>query len=136
MATTNHERVGKAQDLLKDGLGPFVEREFRSVYGDRAVAEANRFAGDDRINAKRRIAEWNDVLRKTLGPAERSLLNREQPNAQVHEPGLRERVATCMRRLRYGAEIVAAARRKLLVTSVKRAWEFLDDLGRRGGRLT
>jgi hypothetical protein len=27
MAITNHERVGKALDLLKDGLRPFVERE-------------------------------------------------------------------------------------------------------------
>ena len=27
MAITNHERVGKALDLLKAGLGPFVERE-------------------------------------------------------------------------------------------------------------
>ncbi len=53
MATTNHERVGKAQDLLKSGLGPFVEREFKSAYGDRAAAEASRFAGEDRLNAKR-----------------------------------------------------------------------------------
>ena len=31
MAITNHERVGKALDLLKDGLAPFVEREFKST---------------------------------------------------------------------------------------------------------
>ncbi len=30
MAITNHERVGKALDLLRDGLAPFVEREFRA----------------------------------------------------------------------------------------------------------
>ena len=29
MAITNHERVGKSMDLLKQGLGPFVEREFK-----------------------------------------------------------------------------------------------------------
>ena len=40
MAITNHERVGKAMDLLKQGLGPFVEREFKNTYKDRAVAEA------------------------------------------------------------------------------------------------
>ena len=28
MAITNRERVGKALDLLRDGLGPFVQREF------------------------------------------------------------------------------------------------------------
>jgi hypothetical protein len=28
MAVTNHERVGKALEVLKAGLGPFVDREF------------------------------------------------------------------------------------------------------------
>src|SRR6266567_4726525 len=42
MAITNHERVGKAMDLLKQGLGPFVEREFKDFYKDRAAAEAIR----------------------------------------------------------------------------------------------
>jgi len=32
MAITNHERVGKALDLLKDGLRPFVERELKAQY--------------------------------------------------------------------------------------------------------
>jgi hypothetical protein len=27
MAITNHERVGKGLELLKGGLGPFVDRE-------------------------------------------------------------------------------------------------------------
>jgi hypothetical protein len=27
MAITNHERVGKALELLKDGVAPFLERE-------------------------------------------------------------------------------------------------------------
>ena len=30
MAITNYERVGKALDLLKDGLRPFVERELKA----------------------------------------------------------------------------------------------------------
>ena len=30
MAITNHERVGKSLELLKAGLGPFVEREIIS----------------------------------------------------------------------------------------------------------
>jgi hypothetical protein len=30
VAITNHERVGKALDLLKDGLRPFVERELKA----------------------------------------------------------------------------------------------------------
>jgi hypothetical protein len=45
MALSNHERVGKALDLLKDGLAPFAEREFRSLVrrpGARAGAQAPR----------------------------------------------------------------------------------------------
>jgi len=100
MAITNHERVGKALELLKAGLAPFVEREFKSFYKDRAMAEAARFLGEDRLNAKKPITEWdsaaflklmweswNEVFRKTLGPAERSLVNelRNQRNKWAHQ---------------------------------------------------
>ena len=84
MAITNHERVGKAMELLKTGLGPYVEREFKSLYKDRASSEVGRFLGEDRLNAKKSITEcdvaallklmwesWNDVFRLTLGVAER-----------------------------------------------------------------
>lgn len=33
MATTNHERVGKALELLRTGLAPFVERELQAQHG-------------------------------------------------------------------------------------------------------
>ena len=100
MAITNHERVGKGLELLKSGLGSFVEREFKSIYKDRAAAETTRFMGEDRLNAKRPIAgwdvapllrlmweSWNDVFRKTLGPAERSLLSelRDHRNKWAHQ---------------------------------------------------
>src|SRR6266508_639875 len=100
MATTNHERVGRALELLKAGLGPFVEREFKNAYRDRAVVEVARFMGEDRLNAKRPVAEWdvaallklmweswNDLFRKTLGPAERSLLSelRDHRNKWAHQ---------------------------------------------------
>ena len=32
MAITNHERVGKALDLLKEELGTFVEREMKAQH--------------------------------------------------------------------------------------------------------
>jgi putative DNA methylase len=32
MAIINHERVGKALELLKAGLGPFVERELKNAF--------------------------------------------------------------------------------------------------------
>lgn len=40
MAITNSERVGKALDLLKDGLRPFVERELKATYKERWVDTA------------------------------------------------------------------------------------------------
>jgi predicted AAA+ superfamily ATPase len=100
MAITNHERVGKAMELLKGGLGPFVDREFKNTYKDRAAAEAIRFMGEDRLNTKRPIADWdvspllklmwdswNDVFRKTLGPADRSLVSelRDHRNRWAHQ---------------------------------------------------
>ncbi len=42
MAITNHERVGKGLELLKAGLVPFVEREFRSLHKERALEAAQR----------------------------------------------------------------------------------------------
>src|SRR6266851_1237115 len=100
MAITNHERVGKAMDLLKQGLGPFVEREFKDFYKDKAAVEAIRYLGEDRLLAKKAIAEWdtagllklmweawNDVFRRTLGPADRSLVSelRDLRNKWAHQ---------------------------------------------------
>ena len=100
MAITNHERVGKSMDLLKQGLAPFVERELKDFFKDKALVEATRFLGDDRLLAKKGIAEWdaaallklmweawNDVFRRTLGPAERSLVNelRDLRNKWAHQ---------------------------------------------------
>lgn len=36
---SNYERIGRALELLRQGLVPFVEREMRSVYGQRWVEE-------------------------------------------------------------------------------------------------
>ncbi|HNX99089.1 MAG TPA: Swt1 family HEPN domain-containing protein, partial [Candidatus Aminicenantes bacterium] len=88
MAITNHERVGRALEQLKNGLAPFVEREFKNTYGEKSVEELLRFLGEDRINAKKPLMEWdvsvllkifwdawNEVFKKTLGFAERSLVS-------------------------------------------------------------
>ena len=100
MAITNHERVGKAMDLLKQGLGPFVERELKNTFKEKAVAEAVSYLGEDRMLAKKGIGEWdaaallklmweawNDVFRRTLGPAERSLVSelRDLRNKWAHQ---------------------------------------------------
>jgi len=100
MASTNHERVGKALELLKNGLGPFAQREFTNHYKDRAKAEATRFIGDDRLNANKPMEQWdagvllrlmweswNNVFRLTLGHTERSLVSelREHRNKWAHQ---------------------------------------------------
>jgi len=100
MAITNHERVGKALELLRAGLAPFVEREFKSTYGTRAAGEAARLLGEDRLNAKKPLAEWdaaallklvwdawNEVFKSTLGFAERSLVSelRDWRNKWAHQ---------------------------------------------------
>ena len=88
MAITNHERVGKALELLKVGLGPFVEREVKSAIQSRQV-DAHKLQGyvEDPLLAEKSISEWdsagllklmwetwNEVFRQTLGPAERGLV--------------------------------------------------------------
>ncbi|MBU1208887.1 MAG: DUF499 domain-containing protein [Proteobacteria bacterium] len=100
MAITNHERVGKALELLRSGLGPFVQREIMNTYKDRAATEVSRFMGEDRLTAKKPIEEWdaavllklmweswNDVFRLTLGHTERSLVSelREHRNKWAHQ---------------------------------------------------
>jgi hypothetical protein len=87
MAVTNYERVGKAMELLKAGLAPFVEREFRNQYGGRMLTEANRMAGAAGPNQKKTFSEfdiaaflklmsdsWNEIFRQTLGQSDRSLV--------------------------------------------------------------
>ena len=100
MAITNHERVGKALELLKAGLGPFVEREMENAYPDEAQTKAVQIMGADRITADKSISEWdaaallklmwdawNSVFRNTLGPAERSLVSelRDHRNRWAHQ---------------------------------------------------
>lgn len=38
MALSNHERVGKALEVLKAGLPAFVERELKSAHGTKWLA--------------------------------------------------------------------------------------------------
>ena len=101
MAITNHERVGKAIEQLRAGLAPYVERELTNVYRERAATEARRLLpADDRINGNRSIAQWdaaallkamwdawNDVFGRTLGRAERSLVQelRDVRNRWAHQ---------------------------------------------------
>ena len=42
MALSNHERIGKALDLLAAGLKPFVGRELQTIYPDIWFKETQR----------------------------------------------------------------------------------------------
>jgi len=100
MAITNQERVGKAMELVRQGLAPFAEREFRNLHSSQAGAEALRYMGEDRAAGKKPLAEWDvaallklmweawsDVFGKTLGRAERSLVQelRDWRNKWAHQ---------------------------------------------------
>ena len=100
MATTNHERVGKALDLLKAGLGPFVDRELkRAIKNKRVDARILNYFDDPNLR-KRPLAEWdvaallklmwdnwNEVFRDVLGPAERGFVGelRGHRNRWAHQ---------------------------------------------------
>ena len=40
MAITNQERIGRALELLRDGLRPFVEREMQAAFGEKWIKVA------------------------------------------------------------------------------------------------
>lgn len=90
MAVSNHERVGRALSLLREGLYPFIEREMQAVYRDRWLAPATA-SFPENYNHRRNTAEvlredasallilmceqWQSVFKKTLGQAERNLVS-------------------------------------------------------------
>ncbi len=103
MAISNQQRIGKALELLRSGLAPFVEREFKTQNAKDPAAAARRFLRDDRNVADRPIADWdvqallnvmweawNAVFGRTLGRAERSLVQelRDWRNKWAHQEPL------------------------------------------------
>jgi len=89
MAITNYERVGKAMELLREGLLPFVEREMVDVHGKYWVSVVTRdwrhdltWPEDQELPnfdaaaiLKLMWEQWNAVFSRTLGHAERSLVS-------------------------------------------------------------
>lgn len=84
MAATNRERVGKALELLSEGLAPFTERELTAAYGDAwfektvdAITppgkEPFKYSRNDaQFLLKAMVGTWQSVFKKVLGPNERS----------------------------------------------------------------
>ncbi|MGC2112576.1 MAG: Swt1 family HEPN domain-containing protein [Candidatus Korobacteraceae bacterium] len=102
MAITNHERVGKALDLLKEGLQPFVEREMKAQHAQLRLDQVRESVADTQshlFSAKNEPQwdsasllsvmwnQWNVVFRKTLGQAERTLVSelRDVRNRWAHQ---------------------------------------------------
>lgn len=101
MAISNHERIGKALNLLCQGLYPYVERQMRTVHSDwLKVAISNL---PEHQTSKREAAvilredvsavliimskQWESVFKKKLGHAERSLVGEliEVRNKWAHQ---------------------------------------------------
>ena len=100
MAISNQDRIGKAMELLRAGLTPFVEREFKSQHGDKAEKEARDYFSNERVVGDKPMAEWdvaallrlmweswNVIFNKVLGRAERSLVQelRDCRNKWAHQ---------------------------------------------------
>jgi predicted AAA+ superfamily ATPase len=102
MAVTNYERVGKALELLKDGLRPFVERELKAQHAQQWFEEARNSVGESqgklfgteaepKLDAAALLAilwaQWEQVFRKTLGRTEKTLVAelRDVRNKWAHQ---------------------------------------------------
>jgi len=104
MAITHHERVGKALELLKSGLGPFVAREIKAALAVNSVSlEKVRGFAEDPLLGNKPIEDWdaagllklmwetwNEVFKKTLGFSERNLVSeiRAWRNKWAHQQPL------------------------------------------------
>jgi len=97
MAISNHERVGKALELLNAGLKPFFARELQSAYGD-GWEETVRGTLSERQGGRAAnwdttamigimISQWDQVFRKQLGGSDRTLLHecRDIRNRWAHQ---------------------------------------------------
>ena len=97
---TNHERVGKGLELLRVGLGPFVERELkravqareldlyrRQQLADDPALRRPSSAWDAALMLRLMWDTWNEVFRAILGRSDRSLVSelRDHRNKWAHQ---------------------------------------------------
>ncbi|MBF2000219.1 MAG: DUF499 domain-containing protein [Synechococcales cyanobacterium M58_A2018_015] len=90
MAISNHERVGRALNLLRNGLYPFVEREMKAIHGDRWLIPASACLPDSYVKHKPvqevlqedvsallivMWEQWNSIFKQSLGQSERTLVS-------------------------------------------------------------
>lgn len=89
MALSNNERIGKALDIFRMGLAPFVEREIQQAFDQGRIQHQQVvYFLEDKLYASRPISEWDvaglvsvmigtwdNVFRQTLGASERAYLH-------------------------------------------------------------
>ncbi len=92
MTISNADRVGKAIELLRDGLFPFIKREMQATYGkewdtraakileERALLRgANPDLPSGSLDFQAMVTlllqQWEEVFRRTLGQFERTLVH-------------------------------------------------------------
>ena len=91
MTLSNYERVGKAVQILAEGLAPFVDRECRAKFGDDWPAVVQRKdtwggggrprkvnPGDAQFLLKVIWAEWDTTFSKKLSRSDRSYVSELQ----------------------------------------------------------
>ncbi|MFD3006164.1 Swt1 family HEPN domain-containing protein [Thermus tengchongensis] len=96
MALSNREMVGRGLDLLKAGLRPFVEREYRRVYGEEWAQQALEVVKGDQSKLQDPDAQallklmdyrWHEVFDEKLGQWGRTLVKEllEVRNRHAHQ---------------------------------------------------
>ncbi|MHB8628640.1 MAG: DUF499 domain-containing protein [Aggregatilineales bacterium] len=107
MAKSNRDRISDVMDALKEGLGPFVLREYNAVYGTgqflgviEQTLTTSSYTPDHLYDVTTALAavdvqgwlnlmvrQWNDVFKAKLGKVERSYVGEllEARNAWAHQ---------------------------------------------------
>ncbi len=107
MAKSNRDRVSEVMDALKEGLGPFVLREYKQIHkGARYLQEVELTLSTNTYSAPHlpdeaaalaqvdvqgwlnlMVRQWNDVFKTRLGKAERSFVGelQEARNDWAHQ---------------------------------------------------
>lgn len=90
MAISNHERINRALATLSQGLYSYVEKEMRTIHGERWLSVAKSCIFDDltlrrnleetlqedvSVLLKLIIKQWDNVFKKKLSNAERALVS-------------------------------------------------------------
>jgi len=145
MALSNKERVGRVLDAVREGLGPYILREYRMVYKGKAIDEMNyalqtgSYGGlpDVAWAEKEQLLDaldlhgclnlmwrrWNEVFQDRLGHVARSYVSEliEARNTWAHQGAFTNDEAY---------RIADTAGRLLKTISAAKAAAYVDEIGK------